>query len=172
VLGCHREGFHFQVRDRFILFYYIIFEFYFSAIGHSSWNVPHRSSFAMISYNTLQGEISAFIPPPTGALCITDLPNELLLEIISYLPLKGLIATRGVSRMWRDFVSLSCILPVRRALLDLYYEVIQAPDFLSSRENVISSLLPFDREVYVAAIEEQINGDLPAGMCRQRSKPN
>jgi hypothetical protein len=149
--------------------------FIFPAIGqirHSSWNLPRRSSFAMISYDTLQGEISAFLPPPTAAPCITDFPNELLLEIFSFFPLKGLIAARGVSQMWRNFVSLSHILPVRRALLDLYYEVIQAPGFLSSRETVISSLLPFDREVYVATIEEQINGDLPAGTCRQRSKPN
>jgi hypothetical protein len=93
---------------------------------------------------------------------MADFPNELLLEIFSYLPLKGLIAARGVSRTWRNLVHLSNIPPVRRALLDLYNDVIQTPEFLSSRKMVISALLRFDRKAYVAALEEQIKGPLPA----------
>jgi hypothetical protein len=96
---------------------------------------------------------------------ISNLPTELFLELVSWFPLKSLIAARGVNQSWRHMVSLSSILPARRALLDLYYDVIQTPDFLRTRRQIIDALVPFDREVYVDILESQTGGPLPAGMC-------
>lgn len=96
---------------------------------------------------------------------ISELPTELVLEFMSWFPLKSLIAARGVNQSWRHLVLLSSILPARRALLDLYYDVIQTPDFLRTRRGVIDALEPFDREQYVDLLEGQIRGPLPAGMC-------
>jgi hypothetical protein len=122
----------------------------------------------MVQYETIREEISGLSAGPSQ---MADLPNELLLEFFSYLPLKGLIAARGVSRTWRNLVPLSEIPPARRALLKLYDDIIQTPDFLASRKLIMYSLSrstsPFDRTAYVAALEKQINGPLPAGMYIQ-----
>lgn len=95
---------------------------------------------------------------------IADFPNELLLEMFSFLPLKSLIAARGVNREWRSLVQLSDIPPERRALLELYYDIIQTPYFLASRKAVIRSLSPFDRAAYITALEQCLGYSSPAGM--------
>jgi hypothetical protein len=92
-------------------------------------------------------------------------PNELLLEFFSYFPMQSLIAARGVCRSWRHLVPLASIPSARRKLMELYYDVIQSSSFLSTRDKVISAVEPFDREAYVAALEQQLEGTLPAGKC-------
>ncbi|KAH7885412.1 hypothetical protein F5I97DRAFT_1382399 [Phlebopus sp. FC_14] len=77
------------------------------------------------------------------------LPNELLLEVISYLPLKSLIAARGVNSSWRTLVLESDLLQVRRKLLHFYLSVIRSPSFLAARQPVVRQLYPFDRDRYL-----------------------
>lgn len=95
---------------------------------------------------------------------ISDFPNEVLLEVFARFSLMSLIASRGVNRAWKNLVPLSNIPPARRALLELYDDVIQTSDFNGTRRKVTSALTPFDREAYVAGLEEQIEGNLPAGV--------
>ncbi|CAL1715447.1 unnamed protein product [Somion occarium] len=83
-----------------------------------------------------------------------DLPNELLLEIYPLLPLKGLIAARGVSRRWRSLVTEADLKPARRRLLELYLEVIKCPAFLATRADIVPHLKPFDRKAYLGHISE------------------
>jgi len=99
--------------------------------------------------------------PSSSAVLSPHLPNELLLELFPLLPLKSLIAARGVCLTWRDLVPLSTLSPARRALLDLYYDVIQMPYFLASREDVISALVPFDREAHIKSLEYRLNITFP-----------
>lgn len=108
--------------------------------------------------------------------CFNDIPNEILFEIFSAIPLKGLIAARGVNRTWRNFIQYSSIPPARRALLELYDDVITCSGFIDTREEVISGLHSFDRyrDAYVASLEKQLNGDLPPGIfhCIECSQTN
>jgi hypothetical protein len=83
---------------------------------------------------------------------ISDLPNELILDIILYLPLKELIAATGVNKRWRQLVPLADLIPARRGLLDLYLTAIQRPAFSKSRPRILPHLVPFDRQAYVAAV--------------------
>jgi hypothetical protein len=83
-----------------------------------------------------------------------DLPNELLLEIFSFLPLKSLISARFVNQRWRQLVPKSDLLPARRALYALYYHVINHPNFLNTREATLSVLGPkIDREGLISLWE-------------------
>jgi hypothetical protein len=84
---------------------------------------------------------------------VLSFPNEILLELFSILPLKALIVSSGVDTKWRHLIPLSPIHPARRALLELYYHVIENPGFLSTRVSVIRSLKSFDRDACVAALE-------------------
>jgi hypothetical protein len=90
----------------------------------------------------------------------SDLPNELIFEIIQYLSLKTLIATIGVNKRWRRLVPFANVLPARRALLDLYLNVICKPAFLRSRSRILPHLVPFDRQAYVSMVTA-LNGDEP-----------
>lgn len=85
---------------------------------------------------------------------VSDFPNELVLEFFVFLPLKSLIAARGVNRNWRCLVPLANIHPVRRELLDLYDTVITTPQFLNTRKLIEDHLRPFDREAYISSVEQ------------------
>ncbi|KAF8524485.1 hypothetical protein JB92DRAFT_2881229 [Gautieria morchelliformis] len=80
---------------------------------------------------------------------LSDIPNEILLQFFSHLPLKGLIAARGVSRRWRQLISHANILPARRALLDLYLKIIASPLFIPTRACIVDRLRHFDRQKYL-----------------------
>ncbi|KAH8092226.1 hypothetical protein BXZ70DRAFT_951828 [Cristinia sonorae] len=92
---------------------------------------------------------------------IHSLPNELMLSIFPLLPLRSLIAARGVSREWNHFSSVSFIPPARKALLELYLEVIKSPSFLSSRKLVADHLRELDREGYIDLLEADTGVPLP-----------
>ncbi|KIJ64407.1 hypothetical protein HYDPIDRAFT_111721 [Hydnomerulius pinastri MD-312] len=79
-------------------------------------------------------------------------PNELMLELFAYLPLRSLIAARGVCTKWRRFVDLSNLLPVRRRLLDFYLLAIKSPSFLAARQMIVPQLQVFDREEYLGKL--------------------
>ncbi|KAH7916105.1 hypothetical protein BJ138DRAFT_685912 [Hygrophoropsis aurantiaca] len=82
------------------------------------------------------------------------LPSELLLrEIFPKLPLKSLIAARGVTKQWRYLVPFASLLPARRALLDLYYFIIKSPSFLASRSHIQKHLRKFDRGCYLGLLQ-------------------
>jgi hypothetical protein len=86
---------------------------------------------------------------------INDFPNELLLELFLHLPLKSLISSQGVCRRWRHLVPLSDISPSRRALLELYIEIIFSPFFERTRPWTLLNLRPFDRNEYLDALLKQ-----------------
>lgn len=81
-----------------------------------------------------------------------NLPNELIMQTITFLPLKSLISTRGVNHKWRTMVGLSNILPGRRALLNLYLDAVESPQFQSARSTVLANLHSFDRDSYLNAL--------------------
>ncbi|KAJ7137649.1 hypothetical protein C8R46DRAFT_876065, partial [Mycena filopes] len=85
------------------------------------------------------------------------LPNELLLQVFPYLPLKALISARGVDTFWRALVLLAELDPVRRSLLDLYLRTIESPAFTRTRPWVLANLHSFDREAYIDALLDQHN---------------
>jgi len=88
------------------------------------------------------------------------LPIELLLEVFSYLPLKSLIATRGVSVKWRHLPPVLSP-PARRSMLQHYLEVIKSPSFVHSRTLLLPELREFDREGYISTIEAETGVALP-----------
>ncbi|KAJ7154566.1 hypothetical protein C8R46DRAFT_1005579 [Mycena filopes] len=88
---------------------------------------------------------------------IHRLPNEFLLQIFPYLPLKALISARGVDTFWRALVLLADLDPVRRSLLDLYLRTIASPAYMRTRPWVLQNLHPFDREAYSDALLDQHN---------------
>ncbi|KAJ7150885.1 hypothetical protein C8R43DRAFT_1005495 [Mycena crocata] len=85
------------------------------------------------------------------------LPNELVLEIISCLCLKSLIATRGVCKLWRRLLVHADINPPRRDLLDLYLSFVSSPTYESARQWSLQNLYSFDRQAYVDCLLEQHN---------------
>ena len=74
--------------------------------------------------------------------------------------LKSLIASKGVSRRWRHLVPLADIIPERRALLELYLDLISSEVFIETRPWTLANLRPFDRQDYVAVLLRQY-GHLP-----------
>jgi hypothetical protein len=88
---------------------------------------------------------------------MTPFPNELLLQLLSLLPLKSLIAAQGVDRKWRQLVDAADILPLRRKLLGLYLSIVNSPWFLQTRPWVLENLQPFDREAYISTLLMQYN---------------
>ncbi|KIJ65040.1 hypothetical protein HYDPIDRAFT_39686 [Hydnomerulius pinastri MD-312] len=96
--------------------------------------------------------------PPNETTSVFDrLPNELLLEFFTYVPLQTLIHSRGVCSKWRSLTMLSDLLPMRRRLLDLYLSVIESSVFLATRQETLSKLQTFDREQYI----RNLGGSLP-----------
>jgi len=89
-------------------------------------------------------------------LHIHNLPNELLLEIFSHLPLKSLIAARGVHQNWRRLVLLANLHPARRKLLELYLSSIESAMFIDSRPFILPHIRYFDRVAYIDKLREQL----------------
>jgi len=89
-----------------------------------------------------------------------NLPTELLLEIFSHLPLKSLIAARGVHQNWRRLVLLANLHLARRALLELYLSSIESASFISSRGLMLPHIRYFDRVAYIDRLREQYRNAL------------
>ena len=86
----------------------------------------------------------------TGSPCMPeDFPNEILLQIFSFLPLKSLITGRTVSQEWRRLIPLADINPIRRSFLDFYLNLVNSPIFPQTRPWVLANLQPFDRQQYI-----------------------
>ena len=86
----------------------------------------------------------------TGSPCMPeDFPNEILLQIFSFLPLKCLITGRTVSQEWRRLIPLANINPIRRSFLDFYLTLVNLPIFPQTRPWVLANLQPFDRQQYI-----------------------
>jgi hypothetical protein len=82
-------------------------------------------------------------------------PSELILQIFPHLTLKSLIAARGVNQEWQQLVPLSDIALARRALLDLYLDIVSSPYFEQTRPWALANLRPFDRQAYLDALLKQ-----------------
>jgi hypothetical protein len=61
-----------------------------------------------------------------------DFPNEILLQIFSFLPLKALITGRTIFQEWRRLIPLSDITPIR-AHVDPYLTLANSPTFSQTR---------------------------------------
>ena len=85
------------------------------------------------------------------------LPPELLLRCFSYMSLKCLISSRCVCSDWRRLVPQSDLHPTRRRFLELYDKMLVNPLFLQSRTWTVDNLKPFDRQAYIATLNEQCN---------------
>ncbi|EDR00816.1 uncharacterized protein LACBIDRAFT_313023 [Laccaria bicolor S238N-H82] len=84
-----------------------------------------------------------------------DFPNETLLHVFSFLPLKSLINGRTISQEWRRLIPLADINPTRQALLDFYLTLIDSPIFLQTRPWVLANLEPFNRQQYIDDLIDQ-----------------
>ena len=92
----------------------------------------------------------------TGSPCMPeDFPNEILLQILSFLPLKSLITGRTVSQEWRRLIPLADINPIRRSFLDFYLTLVNSPIFPQTRPWVLANLQPFDRQQYINDLLDQ-----------------
>ncbi|KZP07499.1 hypothetical protein FIBSPDRAFT_875427 [Athelia psychrophila] len=80
------------------------------------------------------------------------------MEIVTWLPLKSLIAARGLDHRWRHLTSLASILRARRLLLDLYLQAIANAQVVDTIESIRPHLRPFDRPSYVALLEHKNGG--------------
>ena len=83
------------------------------------------------------------------------LPPILLLRCFSFMSLKCLISSRSVCSDWRRLVPHSDIHPTRRRFLELYDRMLSTPLFLQSRGWIVDNLEPFDRQAYMATLNEQ-----------------
>ncbi|EKM56198.1 uncharacterized protein PHACADRAFT_29141 [Phanerochaete carnosa HHB-10118-sp] len=88
-----------------------------------------------------------------------DLPDELLLIILSHLPLTSLIASRGVCKLWRTLVPGSQIPTYRRGLLELYLRAIDSPAFLATRKEILGRTHAFNRAAYIDSLPQGIPDD-------------
>jgi hypothetical protein len=95
---------------------------------------------------------------------ISQIPIELLFYVFSYLDLKSLIAAHAVCRRWRGLVPTSNIAPSRRALFELYLQIVSSPYFPQTRPWLLKRLKHFDREAYLATLLDQHNY-LPEDFC-------
>jgi hypothetical protein len=85
---------------------------------------------------------------------ISELPIELLLDIITHLPLKSLIACMALNHLWRDhLVPAARIDLYRKQYLDLYYDAVHSRDFLLACEKV-EPPIEFNRTEWLGAFEE------------------
>ena len=84
-------------------------------------------------------------------------PPELLLRCFSYMSLKCLISSRCVCSHWRQLIPQSDLHPTRRRFLELYDKMLANPLFLQSRTWTMDNLKPFDRQAYIATLNEQCN---------------
>ncbi|KAL0954131.1 hypothetical protein HGRIS_005272 [Hohenbuehelia grisea] len=88
---------------------------------------------------------------------LPDLPQDILYDLLPYLPLQSLIATRGVCRAWRHAAELADIHPIRRELLNIYLDLIDRPWFLDSLKWPLENLRDFDRQAYLDTLLAQYN---------------
>lgn len=93
-----------------------------------------------------------------ASLELSSLPNELAMEIISWLPLKSLIATRGLNHHWQHLISIATILPARRKLFTLFLKAIAHVQVTDIIESIRPHLRQIDRLTYVASLESKIGG--------------
>ena len=84
-----------------------------------------------------------------------DFPNEILLHVFSFLPLKSLVNGRTISQEWRRLIPLADITPICRALLDFYLTLIDSPIFLQTRPWVLANLQPFHCQQYISDLMDQ-----------------
>ncbi|EOD49596.1 putative f-box domain cyclin-like protein [Neofusicoccum parvum UCRNP2] len=89
------------------------------------------------------------------------LPVELQLKLVGFLPLTALIMMQGVSKYWKVVIEGSLdrphvVHPTRYLLFSFWKEVLTQNWFLPSREHILPSIKPFDREKYIK--------DLPGGI--------
>ena len=115
------------------------------------------SADAFTSIETLDTVITSdnLLLPPVVTLGNSVLPATLLLRCFSFMTLKCLISSRSVCSDWRRLVPHSEIHPTRRRFLELYDRMLANPFFLQSRGWTVDNLEPFDRQAYIATLNEQ-----------------
>jgi hypothetical protein len=72
---------------------------------------------------------------------LVQFPPELLLEqseLSKFIPLKSLLAGRGVNRQWNEPIPMTDMPPAHRVLYDLYYAIIKSPSFTAGRSIIMA----------------------------------
>lgn len=87
-------------------------------------------------------------------MSLNTIPTELKDRILEFLPLKGIIIMRGVTKEWRRTIDKNLdsglvIDPARASFFRLWQKVIQSPYFLPSRKQILPYIRQFDRQRYV-----------------------
>ena len=88
-----------------------------------------------------------------------QVPDEVLLLILSYFPLPSLIRARGVCKLWRSVVPGSHIPAFRRGLMQLYLRLLDSPAFLPTRKPILSQRCPWNREAYLTQLSKELPDD-------------
>lgn len=83
---------------------------------------------------------------------LMELPDELHMHIHQHLPLRALIAARGVCKLWRSLLPGSHLPAHRRGLLELYLRAIESPAFHASRKEVLARTHAFNRDAYAESL--------------------
>lgn len=86
-----------------------------------------------------------------------SLPNELLLEIFTFFPLKSLIAAQGVNRHWRQLVPLAAITPERKGLLALFMRAVSTDVAIKAISKLQHRSGFMDRWAWLASLESKIH---------------
>ncbi|EKM56192.1 uncharacterized protein PHACADRAFT_257272 [Phanerochaete carnosa HHB-10118-sp] len=88
-----------------------------------------------------------------------QVPDELLLLIVSYFPLTTLIRARGVCKLWRSVIPGSHIPTYRRSLVKLYLRLIDSPIFLPTRKQILDQRCYWSRETYLSQLPKELPDD-------------
>ncbi|GJE88228.1 F-box protein [Phanerochaete sordida] len=91
-----------------------------------------------------------------------QVPDELLLLIVSYFPLPTLIRARGVCRLWRSVIPGSHLPAFRRGLLELYLRLLASPVFAPTRKAVLAQRCYWSRAAYLAQLPPALPADFRA----------
>lgn len=97
---------------------------------------------------------------------MASFPTELLMAFFEGFPLPTLIAARCVSKEWRELISTTCINPARRALLELFLEIVSDERYFRSKKTLAADAesasagypqadISFERELYITQLRTQ-----------------
>ncbi|KAF9560321.1 hypothetical protein CPC08DRAFT_708123 [Agrocybe pediades] len=91
--------------------------------------------------------------PDASKSHLNELPTELILSIFSFLEIKPYSFPMPL-------LPHAEMHPIRRRMLQLYHDMLQAPKFLETRPWLLENLQPFDRQAYVDGLLDQYS-DIP-----------
>jgi hypothetical protein len=81
---------------------------------------------------------------------LTELPNEIVFQLLEYMPVKSLISCRLVCSKWRHLIPLANLLSVCQQLLKFYGSVTSSQQFQYTRSGLRKPQKEvFERDAYI-----------------------